>query len=169
VREVREELGLDVALTRLVGVYSTPNWVGGDMHQLLFAATLDGGSLRLAAREVLETRLVERATLPEPLLLGHRHQVLDALDEVGGSAVWVHEIQLPEQLHQQREALLAMRDQMNLAPRELYQRLVAQLGSERLVQEVAGAVVQEAHPAQPHNPAEEALVSDLLAKSVGGQ
>jgi ADP-ribose pyrophosphatase YjhB (NUDIX family) len=46
VREVREETGLEMRLTRLVGVYSRPQWRQGGNHQILFAATPVGGNLQ---------------------------------------------------------------------------------------------------------------------------
>src|SRR3712207_1046342 len=53
IREAREELGLEVRLTRLVGIYSKPNWPNGGMHIVVFAAERIGGALQPAADEVL--------------------------------------------------------------------------------------------------------------------
>ncbi|MDQ6834354.1 MAG: NUDIX hydrolase [Chloroflexota bacterium] len=38
IREVREETGLDVHLTQVVGIYSRPRWHGGGDHMVVFAA-----------------------------------------------------------------------------------------------------------------------------------
>lgn len=46
VREAREETGLDVQLTRLVGIYFLPRWLTGDHHSVLFTAKPVGGVLQ---------------------------------------------------------------------------------------------------------------------------
>ncbi len=37
VRETREETGLSIELSRLVGVYSAPNWHSGGDHVIVFS------------------------------------------------------------------------------------------------------------------------------------
>jgi len=46
IRETREETGLEVELTRLVGVYSRPHWRNDGDHSTLFAARPIGGNLQ---------------------------------------------------------------------------------------------------------------------------
>src|SRR5450755_3023285 len=61
-REVREETGLEVELTRLVGTYSR---VGlRNHHSFVFAARIIGGSLTPQPNEVLEARFFPFDALP---------------------------------------------------------------------------------------------------------
>lgn len=94
VREVREETGLVVQLTRLVGVYSRPQWVDGGNHSVLFAALPIGGDLRgYEARETLDAAYFDPARLPASLVWWHRRMIADAVGGVSGvawrqNAVW---------------------------------------------------------------------------------
>jgi hypothetical protein len=85
VREVREETGLEMRLTRLVGVYSRPQWRQGGNHQILFAATPVGGNLqRFDVAETLDVRFFDPDALPDRLVWWHRRLAADAVAGVVG-------------------------------------------------------------------------------------
>jgi 8-oxo-dGTP diphosphatase len=77
-REVREELGVEVEIVRLVGVYSKPQ-----KHEvvLTFLCTLPPGqeSALRATEEVAECGWFAGEDLPSDLLPKHRQRVEDAL------------------------------------------------------------------------------------------
>ncbi|MCS6774655.1 MAG: NUDIX domain-containing protein [Anaerolineae bacterium] len=86
-REVREETGLEVAIVRLIGIYSDPaqyaiaRYPTGELHQILnvcFECRVIGGSLRLSA-ESIQVGFFDPSALPQPLLLPHRVRIQDAL------------------------------------------------------------------------------------------
>src|SRR4051812_9653786 len=59
VREAKEETGLDVKITRLIGVYSKPGRdPRGRSVSVLFSATVTGGTLKAAsdAKEIMRTK-----------------------------------------------------------------------------------------------------------------
>ena len=72
VREVREELGVDVRLTGLVGVYSTR---GESVVLVVYAGVIEGGEPRPDGREVSEVRCFRLDALPELAFL-HDQRVL---------------------------------------------------------------------------------------------
>lgn len=84
-REVREETGLHVRLTRLVGVYSTPHEVvirdDGSRHQLVaicFEAEITGGTLGLSD-ETLAFGYFTRVEIAEmPVLPNQIRRIHDA-------------------------------------------------------------------------------------------
>src|SRR5436190_998514 len=53
VREVYEETGLNVRLTRLVGLYTKPQWIAANTSTAVFAAEVIGGDLRADTTETL--------------------------------------------------------------------------------------------------------------------
>jgi ADP-ribose pyrophosphatase YjhB (NUDIX family) len=92
-REVREESGLEVEPTRLIGVYSDPRLQvvgypdGRVWHyvNLCFAAALRGGTARAAPGETLAVEWFPLDRLPADLVEPHRPRIADAL---AGERAW---------------------------------------------------------------------------------
>ncbi len=84
VREAREETGLEVELTRLVGVYSRPQWWRGGDHEVVFAARPLGGDMARHDYETVELAYFGRDNLPETLLWWYHQRILDTLDGTVG-------------------------------------------------------------------------------------
>jgi len=129
IRETYEETGLEVELTRLVGLYSRPRWPVGDgsgAHIILFAAKVVGGVVRPQPGEVLEAGFFDPDNLPSPMFWWHRRPIGDALAGKGGGVVWSQnvELHLPQNVtHLTRQELYALRDRGELP----YEKLVEQL------------------------------------------
>ncbi len=134
IREAREETGLEVRLTRLVGVYSVLNAPSGEMHVVSFVAEPVGGALQPGAAEVLEARYFDLAALPEPLLWWHRQRILDAVNGVSGVA-WLQVMNRAAQ-PMPRQELYALRDRSGLSRHEFYRQHFEPPGDER--REVGG-------------------------------
>jgi ADP-ribose pyrophosphatase YjhB (NUDIX family) len=64
VREAKEETGLDVRLTRLVGVYSKPEQ---NALAVCFGAEVVGGSIGEATDEIVECAYFHPDALPSPI------------------------------------------------------------------------------------------------------
>ncbi len=108
--EVYEETGLEVRLTRLVGIYSKPAWYGGQ-HIILFAAEVTGGEMRPQPGEVIDIRYFPITALPDALLLGSRHRVLDAAGGLGGSVAVCEDFPWIFGNLKNRQEIYAARDQ----------------------------------------------------------
>jgi ADP-ribose pyrophosphatase YjhB (NUDIX family) len=148
VREAREETGLEVELTRLVGVYSKAGWFTAGIHLILFAARPVGGVLQPQPGEVIEARYFGRDELPDPIVWGHREQILDALAGVGGAAVRSNMIGGPLGPGITRAALYAMRDRSGLSKQAYYLRHLAPAAAEQMRADVAGHGAGTAGPGQ---------------------
>jgi ADP-ribose pyrophosphatase YjhB (NUDIX family) len=97
VREVREETGVAVAVTRLVGTYSRPRWRKGGNHQILFAArVVDGSPDGYVDAETVEARFFRLDALPDDLLWWHRRLIADAAAGEAGVA-WTQDVSWPGQ------------------------------------------------------------------------
>lgn len=84
VREAKEEIGLDVQLLHLVGMYSRPAWRNGQYHLAVFAAAVIGGELKMQPTEVIDIARFSRDEIPAEIVLGHRQRCFDALDGLMG-------------------------------------------------------------------------------------
>jgi 8-oxo-dGTP diphosphatase len=80
-REVREEAGLDVIADGLVGVYCKPY---KDDIVLFFRARVLGRNPWQPNGEISEMGYFGRDELPEPMGLGARTRIIDALDGITG-------------------------------------------------------------------------------------
>jgi ADP-ribose pyrophosphatase YjhB (NUDIX family) len=74
VREAKEETGLDVLLTRLVGLYSKP---AQNAVAICFEAEVVGGSLSEATDEIVECGCFAPDALPEPIRDHLRERIAD--------------------------------------------------------------------------------------------
>jgi ADP-ribose pyrophosphatase YjhB (NUDIX family) len=118
VRETAEETGLEVELTRLVGLYAVPkakSWVN---LLIVFAAKPVGGQLRAQADEVLALDYFAADEIPENLLWGHRQRIKDAFNGRGGGTVWVQNP--PFDPVENRQELYQMVDSSGLSGRDFY-------------------------------------------------
>ena len=98
VREVREETGLQVAVQRLVGVYSKPQ--GGEVV-LLFACSILGGELH-PTDESSEYCWIEPATPPSKTLPKHVERLADWV--LGEQAAVIRSQRAPSLRHRESTA-----------------------------------------------------------------
>lgn len=124
IREVKEETGLEVELTRLVGVYSRMGGGMQDIHAVLYVGKPIGGKLRLQEHETIDVAYFPFDQLPAEILFSNKKRIEDAIK--GKCAVSVRQqIKLNDpKLYTHREIYEA-RDQSGLTRQQFYlQRLV---------------------------------------------
>lgn len=123
IREAKEETGLDVELTRLVGVYSRLGGGMHDVHAVLYAAKPVGGELSTQPHETIEVAYFPFDQLPEELLFGHKKRIHDAIQD--SKAVSVRqEIKMIDTRTYTRKEIYEARDRSGLTRRQFYlQRL----------------------------------------------
>ncbi|HSB00292.1 MAG TPA: NUDIX domain-containing protein [Anaerolineales bacterium] len=122
-RETKEETGLDVELTRLLGVYSRlGDWIPG--YVVLFAARPAGGEIRCQEGETIAVEWFAFDELPSPLSLGHKRRIEDAITGRSGMVV-LQEIKLPAMPDKVTwQELRESRDRSGLARQEFYLQMV---------------------------------------------
>jgi 8-oxo-dGTP diphosphatase len=76
IREVKEETGLDVIVSKVIGIYSKPH-----KNEIVFSFMCEriGGEL-LLNNEASDIRYFDIDKLPENLPLKHRERIIDAYD-----------------------------------------------------------------------------------------
>ena len=125
IRETKEETGLDVELTGLVGIYSRlGNMSSG--HMVLFVAKPIGGEIKCQEGETIAVEWFAFDEIPSPLSAGHKKRIEDAIAGIRGTAV-LQEINVPafpEKLT--RKELIELRDGSGLSRQEFYLKIMEQ-------------------------------------------
>ncbi len=125
VRETKEETGLDIELTRLVGVYSRlSNMSPG--YMVLFAAKPIGGEIKCQEGETIAVEWFAFDKIPSPLSAGHKRRIEDAISGVAGITI-LQEYNfhtMPEKLT--RNELIELRDKSGLSRQDFYLKIFEQ-------------------------------------------
>lgn len=122
IRETKEETGLDVELTRLVGVYSRlSNMSPG--YMVLFAARPIGGEIKCQEGETIAVKWFDFDDIPSPLSEGHKRRIEDAISGISGVTV-LQELKIPA-IPQgiTRLELMELRDKSGLSRQDFYIKL----------------------------------------------
>jgi 8-oxo-dGTP pyrophosphatase MutT (NUDIX family) len=122
VREVREETGLEVALTHLVGTHTRASWQPGLICLHIYAARVTGGALRPDPHEVLDVGYFGLDELPAEIFWHHVSPIRAALAGIAGAA-WRY-TGAPPRRFTSREELYATRDRSGLARSDFYARFL---------------------------------------------
>jgi len=124
IREAKEETGIEVELTSLVGLYSRVGGMWNDMHAVLFRARPLGGDLRLQPGETIEVAYFPFEDLPKEILLGHQQRIADAIANVCGVAM-KQEVRMPDDHKPTRKELYELRDKSGLPRQKFYMERIA--------------------------------------------
>lgn len=124
-REVREETGIEIALTRLIGICTNPFWGANGAHNIVFAAVPQTERFTPHPSEVTELAYFPRQQLPAPLLWEHQHYVEAAFLENSG-LLWHNPVQTPP-MFADRAALYRWRDGLGVSRQQAYFLLMQQM------------------------------------------
>jgi len=119
IREAKEETGLDVELTHLVGVYSRMGGGMRDTHAVLYAASPVGGELKTQPGETIAVEYFPFKQLPKELLFGHKKRIQDAIHGHIGLSVR-QQIKAEDTTVYSRMELYEMRDRSGLSRQQFY-------------------------------------------------
>lgn len=118
IREVKEELGLDVAVVRAVGFYSRPL---ESKHNIVFEVQIVGGTITPNAHEVIDTQYFNYESLPEDLISFFRQPIKDAFESPEHFRCWRQITPTPFENKTYQE-VYALRDQSGLSRKEFYMK-----------------------------------------------
>lgn len=119
IRETKEETGLDVELTGLVGVYSRIG-LWPENHAVLFTAKAIGGSIQPQPGETIDVRFFPFDAIPKDLFLGHLKRIEDAVKGVGGGVAVMQKFNSASNQHIETQDMIAIRKQPREVRRQFY-------------------------------------------------
>jgi ADP-ribose pyrophosphatase YjhB (NUDIX family) len=133
IRETKEETGVDVELTRLVGVYTRlSNMSPG--YMVLFAAKPVGGEIQCQPGETIEVQWFAFDEIPNPLSLGHERRIKDAIEGASGVVV-LQEYTLPAMPEKVTKWMLyELRDKSGLPRQEFYLKMMEDMEANEVVE-----------------------------------
>lgn len=124
IRETKEETGLDVELTRLVGIYSRLGYMPG-VHAVLFTAKPIGGVIKCQEGETIAVEWFAFDKIPFPLSIGHKKRIEDAISGVSGVAVFQEIMESGQSSAKiSRKNLIKLRDQSGLPRQAFWEQFV---------------------------------------------
>jgi len=129
-REVREETGIDISLTRLIGICTKPFWGASGTHSIIFAAVPHTDLFKPHPSEVTDLAYFPRQHLPEPLLWEHQHYI-DAAFMGSAGVLWHNPVQTPP-MFANRAALYRWRDALGVPRQQAYALLMQQMGPQAM-------------------------------------
>ena len=131
IREVREETGIDISLTRLVGIYSCPRWHGGGDHVIVFAArpNTNTNTITLQPTEIIDAGYFLPSDLPEPLIGWHRKRILDAIGDRKG-LVSVQDLIWPFDDNMRLHETYMLLDESGLSRQDFYRKHFTKVGED---------------------------------------
>ena len=119
IRETKEETGLDVELTGLVGIYSRLGNFLSD-HIVLFTGKSIGGKIKCQAGETIAVKWFPFDQIPSPLSLGHKRRIEDVLHVIRGACIR-QEFNLPNYPEgMNRKSLYELRDNSGRSRQDFY-------------------------------------------------
>ncbi len=123
IRETKEETGLNIELTRLVGVYSRLSNMS-TTYAVLFTARPIGGEIKCQEGETIAVEWFAFDEIPGPLSPGHKRRIEDAVSGASGVVV-LQELNLPTMPDKiTQKELYELRDRSGLSRQEFYLQMV---------------------------------------------
>lgn len=125
IRETKEETGLEVELTRLVGIYSRLGNIS-PVHAVSFVAKPIGGEIKCQEGETIAVEWFAFDEIPNPISMGHKNRIEDPIAGISGITV-LQEINVPafpEKLT--RKELIELRDKSGLSRQDFYMQMIGQ-------------------------------------------
>ena len=129
IRETKEETGLEVALTGLVGVYSRFGLMP-DNHAVLFTASVIGGSIQPQPGETIDVRFFPFDAIPDDLSLGHKKRIEDAIQGIGGGVAVMQKVNTETNRRIDAKDIVAIRQQPREVRRQFYLEAVKRVSLE---------------------------------------